>query len=203
VTPIDILSADPGPDVTQRTVPMSFRPPCGLILLSRGTSPQPKGAKPMPSITPSLWFDANLEEAAQFYTAIFPNSSIEQVSRYNDAGPGTPGEVVSAVFVLDGTRFVGINGGPQFSFSEAVSFMIDCTDQDEVDYYWNRLVDGGEESQCGWLKDRFGLSWQVVPNRLFELIGDADPVRAAAATKAMLGMRKIVIAELEDAARNA
>jgi predicted 3-demethylubiquinone-9 3-methyltransferase (glyoxalase superfamily) len=151
----------------------------------------------MPSITPSLWFDGNLEEAAQFYTAIFPNSSIEQLNRYNDAGPGTPGEVVSAMFVLDGTRFIGINGGPEFPFSEAVSFMIHCRDQNEVDYYWNRLVDGGKQSQCGWLK-----SWQVVPNRLFELIGDSDPARAAAATKAMLGMRKIVIAELEDAARN-
>ena len=157
----------------------------------------------MPSITPSLWFDNNLEEAAAFYTSIFPNSSIGELNRYTDAGPGTPGEVVSGTFVLDGTRFVGINGGPQFRFSEAVSFLISCKDQDEVDYYWNRLVDGGEESQCGWLKDRFGLSWQIVPDRLFELIGDADPARAAAATRAMLGMRKIVIADLEEAARNA
>jgi predicted 3-demethylubiquinone-9 3-methyltransferase (glyoxalase superfamily) len=155
----------------------------------------------MPSITPSLWFDNDLEEAAAFYTAIFPNSSIEGFARYTEAGPGTPGDVVSGTFVLDGQRFIGINGGPMFPFSEAVSFTVDCKDQDEVDYYWDRLVDGGEESQCGWLKDRFGLSWQIVPARLNELIADPDPARAAAATKAMLGMRKIVIAELERAIR--
>ena len=157
----------------------------------------------MPSITPSLWFDNNLEEAAQFYTSIFPNSSIESLHRYTEAGPGTPGDVVYGTFVLDGQRFMGINGGPQFRFSEAVSFEIRCKDQDEVDYYWDRLVDGGEESQCGWLKDRFGLSWQITPDRLYELIEGPDPARAAAATKAMLGMRKIVISELEDAVRNA
>ncbi|MGZ8814717.1 MAG: VOC family protein [Mycobacterium sp.] len=156
----------------------------------------------MPSITPSLWFDNNLEEAAAFYTAIFPNSSIEGFERYTEAGPGTPGDVVSGTFVLNGQRFIGINGGPQFRFSEAVSFTIGCKDQDEVDYFWDRLVDGGEESQCGWLKDRYGLSWQIVPDRLNELIADPDPVRAAAATRAMLGMRKIVIAELEDTVRS-
>jgi len=132
----------------------------------------------MPTITPSLWFDGNLEEAAEFYTSVFPNSSIGTFARYTEAGPGTPGEVVSGTFVLDGQEFVGINGGPEFPFSEAVSFVVDCADQDEVDYYWNRLVDGGEESQCGWLKDRFGLSWQIIPRRLHELLGDADPVRA-------------------------
>jgi predicted 3-demethylubiquinone-9 3-methyltransferase (glyoxalase superfamily) len=153
----------------------------------------------MPTITPSLWFDGDLEEAAEFYVSVFPNSSVEGFNRYTDAGPGAPGQVVSGTFVLDGQRFLGINGGPQFAFTEAVSFEVRCADQDEVDYYWDRLVAGGVESQCGWLKDRFGLSWQIVPQRLFELIGDADPVRAAAATKAMLGMRKIVVAELETA----
>lgn len=155
----------------------------------------------MPLITPSLWFDNNLEEAAAFYTAIFPNSSIEGFERYTGTGPGTPGEVAWGTFSLDGQRFIGINGGPQFSFSEAVSFEIRCKDQAEVDYYWERLLDGGEESQCGWLKDRFGLSWQVVPDRLYELLADPDPERAAAANQAMLAMQKIVVAELEEAVR--
>ncbi|MBO0679513.1 VOC family protein [Mycolicibacterium sp. S2-37] len=157
----------------------------------------------MPSITPSLWFNDDLEDAAAFYTSVFPNSAVEGFERYTDAGPGTPGEVVSGTFILDGTRFIGINGGPQFPFSEAVSFTVHCSDQDEVDYYWDRLVDGGEESRCGWLKDRFGLSWQIVPHRLDELLADPDPARATAAAKAMLGMRKIVISELEDAVAGA
>ncbi len=154
----------------------------------------------MPAITPSLWFDSNLEEAAEFYTSVFPNSRIEGFNRYTDAGHGEPGRVVSGTFVLDGVRFIGINGGPHFRFTEAVSFTVNCTDQEEVDYYWDRLTDGGEESQCGWCNDRFGLSWQIVPERLYELLGDPDPARAAAATQAMLGMRKIVIAKLEQAA---
>lgn len=154
----------------------------------------------MPTITPHLWFDDNLEEAAEFYTSVFPNARVEDVHRATDAGPGEPGRVLFATFVLDGHRFIGVNGGPEFTFTEAVSFMIGCTDQGQVDYYWNRLVDGGEESQCGWLKDRFGLSWQVVPDRLFELLADSDRQRAAAATRAMHGMRKLVIADLEAAA---
>jgi predicted 3-demethylubiquinone-9 3-methyltransferase (glyoxalase superfamily) len=156
----------------------------------------------VPTITPSLWFDDDLEEAMSFYTGIFPNSRIDYVNRYTEAGPGTPGEVISGGFTLDGTRFVGINGGPIFAFTEAVSFLIECADQAEVDYYWDALVAGGHESQCGWLKDRFGLSWQVAPTRLFELLSDPDPARATAATTAMLGMRKIVIADLEAAAAN-
>lgn len=157
----------------------------------------------MPAITPSLWFDNNLEEAAEFYTSIFPNSHIEELSRYTEAGPGEPGAVMTGVFVLDGTRFIAINGGPHFRFTEAVSFTVECSDQEEVDYYWGRLTDGGEESQCGWLKDRYGLSWQIVPRRLPELISDPDPARAAAATKAMLGMRKIIVADVEKAVAQA
>ncbi len=157
----------------------------------------------MPSITPSLWFDHNLEEAAAFYTSVFPNSTVEDYNRSTDAGPGEPGSVLSGTFVLDGNRFIGINGGPQFPFSEAVSFTVHCKDQDEVDYYWHRLTDGGEESQCGWCKDRFGVSWQIVPDRLYELVTDPDPGRATAATQAMYGMRKIVIAEMEKAAEAA
>jgi predicted 3-demethylubiquinone-9 3-methyltransferase (glyoxalase superfamily) len=153
----------------------------------------------MPSITPTLWFDHNLEEAAAFYASIFPNSRIEDLNRSTDAGPGEPGSVLSGTFVLDGNRFIGINGGPHFSFSEAVSFTIDCKDQDEVDYYWNRLTDGGEESQCGWCKDRFGLSWQITPRALMQAM--ADPNRAAAkrVMEAMMGMRKIDIAAIERA----
>jgi predicted 3-demethylubiquinone-9 3-methyltransferase (glyoxalase superfamily) len=154
----------------------------------------------MPSITPSLWFDHNLEEAAAFYTSVFPHSHVGDLNRSTDAGPGEPGSVLSGTFVLDGNQFIGINGGPQFPFSEAVSFTVHCKDQAEVDYYWDRLTDGGEESQCGWCKDRFGLSWQIVPDRLYELVCDPDPARATAATRAMYGMRKIVIADMERAA---
>jgi predicted 3-demethylubiquinone-9 3-methyltransferase (glyoxalase superfamily) len=156
----------------------------------------------MPNITPSLWFDGNLEEAAAFYASVFPNSSTGPFHRYTEAGPGTPGDVVYGTFVLDGQRFLGINGGPEFKFTEAVSFEVRCADQNEVDYYWSKLVDGGEESQCGWLKDRYGLSWQIVPERLYELLEGPDPAVVAAATTAMLGMRKIVVAELDAAVGN-
>jgi len=154
----------------------------------------------MTAITPCLWFDDRLEEAAEFYTAIFPNSSIGHLARYGEAGPGQPGTVMAGEFTLDGTTFRAINGGPMFAFSEAVSFSISCTGQAEVDYYWDSLVDGGEESMCGWLKDRFGLSWQIVPTRLHELLFDPDPARATAAQQAMLAMRRLVIADLEAAA---
>ncbi|MBV5245954.1 VOC family protein [Mycolicibacterium sp. PAM1] len=153
----------------------------------------------MPAITPSLWFDDNLEDAMEFYCSIFPNSTVDSIEYYTDAGPGTPGRALSATFILDGQTFIGINGGPLFPFTEAVSFTVACRDQTEVDHYWDRLVDGGAVSQCGWLKDRFGLSWQIVPDRLRELTSDPDPAKATAATKAMLGMTKIVIADLEDA----
>jgi len=152
-------------------------------------------------ISPCLWFDTELEEAAAFYTSIFPNSSVGHMARYTDSGPGEPGTVMAGEFTLDGLTFRGINGGPEFHFSEAVSFSVTCEDQAQVDHYWTSLTaDGGEESVCGWLKDRFGLSWQIVPRRLYELMEDPDPARATAATEAMLRMRKIVVSELEAAA---
>lgn len=158
----------------------------------------------MTSITPCLWFDDDLEEAMDFYTSVFPNSKIGNVTRYGESGPGTAGSVMAADFELDGLTFRAINGGPQFTFSEAISFAVDCADQAEVDRYWTALTaDGGEESMCGWLRDKFGLSWQIVPTRLYELVSDPDPARSQAATGAMLQMRKIVIADMEAAANAA
>lgn len=153
-------------------------------------------------ISPCLWFDHELEEAAEFYTKVFPNSSIGHMTRYPESGPGEPGTVMAGDFTIDGLTFRGINGGPDHAgFTETVSFSVTCKDQAEVDHYWESLTaDGGEESVCGWLKDRFGLSWQIVPRRLYELLEDADPARATAATEAMLRMRKIVVADLEAAA---
>ena len=154
----------------------------------------------MTSINPCLWFDDNLEEAIKFYTSVFPGSRIGNVVRYGEAGPGQAGTVMAADFELDGLAFRAINGGPQIQFSEAISFSVACRDQAEVDRYWAALTaDGGEESMCGWLRDRFGLSWQIVPTRLHELVSDPDPARAQAATTAMLQMKKIVIADLEAA----
>jgi predicted 3-demethylubiquinone-9 3-methyltransferase (glyoxalase superfamily) len=151
-------------------------------------------------IIPNLWFDTRAEEAAEFYISVFKNSRIVNVARYTEAGPREAGTVMTVEFELDGQRFVGINGGPQFTFDEAVSFQISCEDQDEVDYYWERLTEGGEESQCGWLKDRYGLSWQVVPTGMEEVFNDPDPERARRAMEAMLGMSKLDIAALRDAA---
>jgi predicted 3-demethylubiquinone-9 3-methyltransferase (glyoxalase superfamily) len=154
----------------------------------------------MPTQTPCLWFDGQAEQAARHYTAIFPNSEILGTTRYGPGTPGPEGEVMTVDFSLDGQRYVGLNGGPQFAFTEAVSFQIDCADQDEVDHYWTRLADGGEEGPCGWLKDRFGLSWQIVPERFNEILRTAEPEAAQRAVKAMLGMGKLDIAELEAAA---
>lgn len=162
----------------------------------------------MPKINSWLWFDANAQEAAEFYTSIFPNSTIVETLKYpehvapGESVPYPPGAVSSVEFVLDGTRFFGLNGGPVFTFSEAVSFEIECADQNEVDYYWDALrAGGGQESECGWLKDRFGLSWQVVPRRLNELVADPDPEVVRRAFEAMLTMRKIDVAALEKAVR--
>src|SRR4051812_39309144 len=151
-------------------------------------------------IVPNLWFDTEAEDAANFYTSVFKSSRIVNVSRYTEAGPRPAGTVMTVEFELDGQRFVGINGGPEFKFDEAVSFQIDCADQAEVDYYWDRLAEGGSESQCGWLKDRYGLSWQVVPKGIGELFADSDPERARRVMEAMLGMRKLDIAALRAAA---
>jgi predicted 3-demethylubiquinone-9 3-methyltransferase (glyoxalase superfamily) len=154
------------------------------------------------AITPFLWFDTEAEEAATLYASVFPQSKIINVQRYGAAGPGPEGTVMTVEFELRGQRFAALNGGKQpFSFNESVSFAVDCADQAEVDYYWDKLTaDGGEPGPCGWLKDRYGLSWQVVPARLLQLIADPDPGRAQRATQAMLKMGKIDIAALEAAA---
>ncbi len=154
----------------------------------------------MPTITPNLWFDTQAEEAAEFYCSVFPNSKITNVLHYTEAGPGEPGTVVTVDFELDGKPFTGINGGPQFPFTEAVSFLITCKDQAEVDRYWDALTAGGEEVQCGWLKDRYGLAWQVVPEGMEEMLGDPDRERANRAMTAMLGMVKIDLEAIKAAA---
>jgi len=155
---------------------------------------------PRQRITPNLWFDTQAEEAAEFYCSIFPNSRIIGVARYPQDAPGPAGEVMTVEYELDGQRYVHINGGPEFPFTEAVSFSIECADQAELDFYWERLLDGGEESQCGWLKDRYGFSWQVVPEGIDELFTDPDPGRAHRAFQAMLGMTKLDLAEMRRAA---
>jgi predicted 3-demethylubiquinone-9 3-methyltransferase (glyoxalase superfamily) len=154
----------------------------------------------MQKITPFLWFDTEGEDAARFYTSVFPNSKIGEIARYGSAGPRPEGTVMTVSFELDGQRFVALNGGPEFAFSEAVSFLVNCDTQDEVDSYWSALSEGGEEGPCGWLKDKFGLSWQIVPNRLPELLADPDRERAQRVMEAMLKMRKIEVDELERAA---
>jgi predicted 3-demethylubiquinone-9 3-methyltransferase (glyoxalase superfamily) len=152
-------------------------------------------------ITPSLWFDTEAEEAADFYTSVFKDSRIVTKTHYTEGAPREAGMVMTVEWELNGQRFVGINGGPQFKFDEAVSFQINCEDQDEVDYYWEKLIEGGgSEGQCGWLKDKFGLSWQVVPTGMEEVFADPDPERAERAMKAMLQMRKLDVAELRRAA---
>jgi len=152
-------------------------------------------------IIPSLWFDTESEEAAAFYTSIFPSSRVLNVTRYPEGAPREAGTVMTVEFELDGQRFVAIDGGPQFHFDEAISFQIECADQDEVDRYWSLLSEGGSEGPCGWLKDKFGLSWQVVPTGMDEMLGgDADPERARRAMEAMLKMGKIDVAALHRAA---
>jgi predicted 3-demethylubiquinone-9 3-methyltransferase (glyoxalase superfamily) len=151
-------------------------------------------------IVPNLWFDTEAEEAAGFYTSVFKDSRIVNVTHYTEAGPRPTGMVMTVEFELEGQRFVGINGGPEFTFDEAISFSIECETQEEIDYFWERLTDGGEESQCGWLKDRYGVSWQVVPTGIEEVFADPDPQRAERAMSALLKMRKIDLAALRGAA---
>jgi predicted 3-demethylubiquinone-9 3-methyltransferase (glyoxalase superfamily) len=154
----------------------------------------------MKPITPCLWFDTEGEEAAEFYTSVFPNSKIVSILRFGSAGPRDEGTVMTVSFELNGQPFTALNGGPDFTFNEAVSFEVLCENQEEVDRYWETLSDGGEEGVCGWLKDRFGVSWQITPTRLYELIEDPDPEKSQRAMEAMLGMKKIEIEGLERAA---
>jgi predicted 3-demethylubiquinone-9 3-methyltransferase (glyoxalase superfamily) len=154
----------------------------------------------MPRITPFLWFDTEAEEAAEFYTSVFPSSKIAEITRYGSAGPRPDGMVMTVAFELDGQQLVALNGGPDFKFSEAVSFLVSCKDQGEVDYYWDKLSEDGEEGPCGWLRDRYGLSWQIVPTALDELLTDPDPEKTQRVMQAMMSMGKIEVEGLERAA---
>jgi len=153
----------------------------------------------MQKITPFLWFDGKAEEAMNFYTSIFKNSKIGRITRYGDAGPGPKGAVMSATFQLDGQEFMALNGGPQFKFTEAISFFVNCETQEEVDELWEKLSAGGQKSRCGWLKDKYGLSWQIIPSALGKMLGDKDPEKSQRVMKAMLQMDKIDIKGLEQA----
>ncbi|SRR6266487_2098241 len=153
----------------------------------------------MQKITPFLWFDDNAEEAMNFYTSIFKNSKIVNVTRYGEAGPGPKGTVMTGAFQLEGQEFVALNGGPKFKFTEAVSFVVNCETQEEVDEFWEKLSEGGEKSVCGWLKDKFGLSWQIVPTVLEEMLQDKDEARSQRVMRAMMEMDKIDIAGLKQA----
>ena len=150
-------------------------------------------------ITPFLWFDHQAEEAAKFYTSIFKNSKIEAVTRYGETGPGPKGSVMTVAFELDGQKFVALNGGPHFKFTEAISFVVNCENQREVDEFWEKLSEGGQEVECGWLKDKYGLSWQIVPTVLVEMLKDKDAEKSQRVMKAMLQMKKLDISRLEDA----
>ena len=154
----------------------------------------------MQKITPFLWFDDNAEEAVNLYVSIFKNSKINSVSRYGDVGPGQPGKVMTMSFELEGQAFTALNGGPQYKFTEAISLEVDCATQAEVDELWNKLTaNGGEPGQCGWLKDKFGMSWQIIPTILGKMLTDPDPAKANRVMKAMLGMQKIEIEALKQA----
>ena len=157
--------------------------------------------KPKQKITPFLWFDHQAEEAVGFYTSIFKDSKVGTVTRYGEAGPGPKGSVMTMAFELDGQEFVALNGGPHYQFTPAISFVINCDSQEEVDHYWETLSAGGQEIQCGWLRDKYGVSWQVVPTVLIDLLHDNDAARSQRVMKAMLQMKKIDIPRLEEAYR--
>ena len=157
----------------------------------------------MQKITPFLWFDGNAEEAANFYISIFKNSKMGKISRYGDAGPGPKGSAMSVTFQIEGQEFFALNGGPQFKFTPAISFFVNCETQQEVDDLWEKLSAGGRTDRCGWLQDKFGLSWQIIPTVLGQLLGDKDPQRAKRAMQAMLQMTKIDIEKLQQAAAGA
>jgi predicted 3-demethylubiquinone-9 3-methyltransferase (glyoxalase superfamily) len=169
----------------------------GVLWITGGAAARISEEQPMPKIHPFLWFDTEAEEAMNFYVSLFPGSKAGKVSRYG--GPGESGKVMTATFELDGQKITALNGGPHFKFNEAVSFVIDCQDQGEADYYWEKLLEGGQPSQCGWLKDRFGLSWQVVPVQLHDYIGGPDPEGAQRAMAAMLQMTRLDIGALKAA----
>ena len=151
-------------------------------------------------IVPNLWFDTEAEQAAEFYTSVFPDSKILDVARYGEAGPRPEGTVMTVSFELEGQKFVALNGGPDFTFNEAISFQVSCKNQDEVDHFWSKLSEGGEEGPCGWLKDRYGVSWQIIPTALPRLLGDPDREKSQRVMAAMLKMKKIEIDALEEAA---
>jgi predicted 3-demethylubiquinone-9 3-methyltransferase (glyoxalase superfamily) len=153
----------------------------------------------MPKISPFLWFDTQAEEAANFYTSIFKNSKIVKITRYGEGAPGPKGSVMTVAFTLDGQEFTALNGGPLFKFTEAISFIVNCNRQEEVDSYWAKLLEGGEESRCGWLKDKYGLSWQIIPTILGKMLSDPNPQKAKRVMEAMLAMKKIDIAGLKKA----
>jgi predicted 3-demethylubiquinone-9 3-methyltransferase (glyoxalase superfamily) len=157
--------------------------------------------KQIQKITPFLWFDNQAEEAANFYVSIFPNSSVGKISRYTDVGPGPKGSAMTVSFELEGQPFTALNGGPHFKFNNAVSFVVHCENQEEVDRYWERLSEGGKEIQCGWLTDKFGLAWQIVPQAFLAMVQDPDRAKVNRAMKAMMKMTKLDIAELEKAYR--
>jgi len=153
----------------------------------------------MQKITPFLWFDGQAEEAARFYVSLFKNASIGGITRYGEVGPGKAGTAMTVSFELDGTQFTALNGGPQYKFSEAMSLSVSCQDQAEIDHFWDNLADGGEPGPCGWLKDRFGVPWQIVPANMPELIGGPDPAKSRRAMEAMFKMTKLDIAKLKAA----